>query len=64
MPYNPKYNVKRYEWDKENVRMVSLKLQYTTDADIIAALEAGENMSGEAKRLIRYAIENGGRREK
>ena len=40
-------------YDKANTRRINLKLNNKTDADIIAALEAQENIQGYLKLLIR-----------
>ena len=44
-------------WDKENTRSFRLKVMRTTEADILARLEAQPNVSGYIKRLIREDIE-------
>ena len=41
------------EYDKANTRRINLKLNNKTDADIIAILEAQENIQGYIKTLIR-----------
>ena len=51
-----KTNARAYKWDKENTRMVKLKLNRNTDADIIARLEDEPNMMAYLKRLIRDDI--------
>lgn len=45
-------------WDRMHTVQVNLKLNRRLDADIIAALQAGGgSMAGEAKRLIRFALQ-------
>ena len=46
------------EYDRENTRLINLKLNHKTDADIIRRLEAQENIQGYLKQLIRKDIEN------
>lgn len=41
------------KYDKENTRKIVLKLNKTTDADVLAALACQVNMQGYIKRLIR-----------
>lgn len=43
-------------WDKENTRSFRLKVMRTTEADILARLEAQPNVSGYIKRLIRRIL--------
>lgn len=48
---------KNDEWKKQNTVIFSLRLQKTTDADIIAWLDkCGNTKAGEIKRLVRLAI--------
>lgn len=49
------------KYDKENTRKIVLKLNKTTDADILAALACQTNMQGYIKRLIRE--DTGGRKK-
>lgn len=44
------------EWDKKNTTRVSIKLVNTTDADILAWLDAQPNKQGYIKSLIRADI--------
>lgn len=44
-------------WDRVHTVQVNIKLNRRLDADIIAALQAGGSMAGEAKRLIRAALQ-------
>ena len=45
------------DWMKENTVHIGMRLQKSTDADILAALEGAESKQGEIKRLMRIAIE-------
>jgi len=47
---------KQLQWDKDNTVQVKLKLNKTTDADIIAWLEAQATKQGAIKQLIRETI--------
>ena len=47
-------NILGEKWDKENTRQVKFNIR--TDADIIAHLEAQQNIQGYVKRLIRDDI--------
>lgn len=49
--------VKRY--DAENTKMLHLKLNRRTDADILAHLETVDNVSGYLKALIRADMTKG-----
>ena len=40
------------EYDKKNTRTFSLKLNYKTDADLIAMLEATDNVQGFIKDVL------------
>lgn len=40
------------EYDKKNTRTFSLKLNYNTDADLIAMLEATDNVQGFIKDVL------------
>lgn len=41
------------KYEAENIKQIKLKLNRRTDADILAKLEAEENVQGYIKRLIR-----------
>lgn len=45
-------------YDAANTRRLSLKINKNTDEDIIARLEAVDNVQGYIKRLIRADIAN------
>lgn len=45
------------KYDKQNTRQIILKLNKTTDVDILAVLACQINMQGYIKRLIREDIE-------
>lgn len=45
------------EWQKENTTQFTIRLQNSTDADIIEKLEAAESRQGEVKRLMRLGLE-------
>ena len=47
------------KWDKENIRRFVLKVAKNTENDILAKLEAQENISGYIKNLIREDIKRG-----
>ena len=47
-------------YDKENTRVVTLKLNKNTDADILNALEHSENKQGYIKSAIRKKIQSEG----
>lgn len=49
-------NILGEKWDKENTRQVKFKFNIRTDADIIAHLEAQQNVQGYVKKLIRDDI--------
>ena len=40
------------EYDRKNTRTFSLKLNYNTDADLIAMLEATDNVQGFIKDVL------------
>jgi hypothetical protein len=44
------------EWDAANTRIITIKLNNKTDADIIARLTTVENRNGYIKQLIRQEI--------
>ena len=50
------YSDAKAEWEKANTYLFSVRLQRTTDADIIEKLEAAESRQGEVKRLVRLGI--------
>lgn len=43
-------------WKKKNTVMITMRLQKSTDADLIAYFEGKESRQGEIKRLLRKAI--------
>ena len=43
-------------YDKKNTRMFCLKLNYNTDADLIAMLEAQDNVQGFIKAALYYKM--------
>lgn len=45
-----------YRYDKNNTKRISLKLNLTTDADILNKLEEEKNVQGYIKKLIRSDI--------
>ena len=49
-------NAKDQEWKKKNTVMIAMRLQKSTDADLIAYLNGKESRQGEIKRLLRLAI--------
>lgn len=51
-----KQNEAKSKYDKSNTKMVSLKLNQKTDADILAVLEKEENVQGFIKSCIRKNI--------
>ena len=54
-------NIAKDRYDKENTRLLKLKLNLKLDADILAKLETVPSMQGYIKRLIREDIaRNGG----
>ncbi len=44
------------EYDRKNTKMVGMKLNRNTDADILAYLEQQPNIQGYLKQLIRQDI--------
>ena len=44
------------KYKKNNTKQIALRLNYNTDADILAKLESVENTQGYIKRLIREDI--------
>lgn len=62
--YNPETAGRaQAKYDAKNTRHVSLKFNRTTDADIIAKLEAvaaGDGIQAYIKRVIRNDLEKGG----
>ena len=53
-------NDKRYiaEWQKENTKIILIRLNFDGDKDIIQKLDEKENKSGYIKDLIRKDIKN------
>lgn len=51
----------KIRWDAEHTKVITMKLNTKTDADILARLNAEPNKQGYIKRLIRNEIakENG-----
>lgn len=49
-------NILGARWDRENTRQVKFKFNLRTDADILAHLDAQQNVQGYVKRLIRDDI--------
>lgn len=47
------------DYNKENYRRVNLSLHRTIDADIIAWIEAKDNIAGYIKELIRQDMKKG-----
>lgn len=45
------------QWKKENTVLYGVRLQRSTDADIIEILENAKSKQGEVKRLMRLGIE-------
>lgn len=45
-----------YRYDKNNTKRISLKLNLSTDSDILAKLESEKNVQGYIKKLIRSDI--------
>ena len=54
----------RKKWTKENTRVFGLKLQNSTDADIIEQLESVESIQGYIKELIRKDLKRKNRTAK
>ena len=52
----------RKEWVKQNTRFFGLKLQRSTDADIIEQLESVESIQGYIKELIRKDLKRQSRK--
>lgn len=48
------------KYDAEHTKQITLKLNKTTDADILAKLAATGNAQGYIKALIRADLERGG----
>lgn len=44
------------EWKKKNTVLIGMRLQKSTDADIISAIENSKSKQGELKRLIRLGL--------
>lgn len=49
------------DYDRKNTKLVGMKLNRNTDADILNFLEKQENIQGYLKRLIREDIEKTGK---
>lgn len=45
-----------YKYDKHNTKRISLKLNLSTDSDILSKLESEKNVQGYIKNLIRSDI--------
>lgn len=45
-----------YKYDKNNTKRISLKLNLSTDSDILSKLESEKNVQGYIKKLIRSDI--------
>jgi hypothetical protein len=58
-PEKQKANARAWKWDQANTTRVSLKLNYRTDADMIAHFDALPNVQGYIKALIRSDMERG-----
>jgi hypothetical protein len=54
----------RKKWSKENTRMFTMKLQHSTDADIIEQLESVDSIQGYIKELIRKDLKRKNRTSK
>ncbi len=50
------YSDAKAAWEKANTYLFSVRLQNSTDADIIERLEAAPSRQGELKRLMRLGI--------
>lgn len=48
------------KYDEKNTKQIHLKLNLTTDADILKQFEKQESVQGYIKRLIREDITKGG----
>ena len=44
------------EYDRQNTKMISLKLNYRTDADLIRLLGSKKNIQGYIKECLRRAL--------
>lgn len=44
------------KYDKEKTRIFTIKLNYNTDADLIALLESQENIQGFIKRMLKMFL--------
>ena len=53
MPVSEKKKASNAKWDAANTRQYKLKLNLRTDADILAKLDATDNVQGYIKQLIR-----------
>ena len=45
------------KYDKEKTRIFTIKLNYNTDADLIALLESQENIQGFIKRILNMYLQ-------
>ena len=50
------YTDAKAEWEKQNTYLFSVRLQNSTDADIIERIQAAPSRQGEIKRLVRLGI--------
>lgn len=50
-------NARQYQWDKQNTKLVKIKLNCRTDSDILTHLKSLPNVQGYIKSLIRADIE-------
>lgn len=48
------------DYDRKNTKLIGMKLNKNTDADILAFLEKQENIQGYLKRLIREDMKKTG----
>lgn len=46
-----------YDWQKENIKQISIKFNLDTDKDILAMLEKQENRTDYIRQLIKKDIE-------
>ena len=47
------------DYDRKNTKLIGMKLNRNTDADILAFLEKHENIQGYLKKLIREDMKKG-----
>ena len=50
------HNARGERWNKENTRQIKFRFNLRTDEDILARLDATDNMQGYIKALIRADI--------